>query len=267
MDHAPLNAVLESRRDLDDRHTIFTVTPDEPISFTAGQWTEMGLPRVEASEEGPTADEFVKDGVVRRAYSIASPPGSRSLQFYFNRVDEGQLTRWLWQLQPGERLYVDPEARGHFTLETVGPDTDLLMVATGTGVSPFVSMLQELTATSELGGHVALVHGTRHRALLGWEEMFREMSRFDHRFTYIPVLSREPDGSDWSGERGRVPDVLRDAKAFAKMAGLRLDPAHCRAYLCGNTGMIHTVEEILRPLGHQPRWLDPDGTIHTEIYY
>ncbi len=298
------NATLVQRRDLDKSHTVFTVRPDTPVQFTAGQWTEMGLPKAGAGNRGPSGDEFVKDGVVRRAYSICSAPGGETLKFFFNKVEEGQLTRWLWELQPGDRLYVDPEARGHFTLDAINTvyshahdlhcvdesgeeKPDILFVATGTGLAPFMSILENFSRVAATGegiesasasghGHVdvpwrqlVLIHGTRHEALLACREEIEQVAS-DPRFrvTYIPTLSREPEASSWNGQRGRVTEVVR---AILRKTGdferPELDLSRCHAYLCGNATMIAAVEGELMPHGLVPRWQDPAGTIHTEVYY
>jgi ferredoxin/flavodoxin---NADP+ reductase len=282
----PRNAILIARRDLDRNHTVFTVRPDKPITFTAGQWTELGLPKVAAGMVGPSGDEFVKDGVVRRAYSICSAPESGDLEFYFNRVEEGQLTRWLWELNEGDRLYVDPETRGHFTFDALLPidvmvpvvdhevDTadkpDILFVATGTGVAPFLSMIRHFA----LGGNppwksLCLIQGTRHRALLACEKQLQSIAdEPENRFHYIPTLSREPDHSDWNGERGRVTEVVRaKLRETANSETQTLDISKLHVYLCGNATMIAAVEGELMPHGLIPRWQDPTGSIHTEVYY
>lgn len=302
---APLNATLIARRDLDERHTVFTIAPDHPIPFAAGQWTEMGLPRVEDPKAGPVADEFVKDGVVRRAYSIASAPGEEHLRFFFNRVEDGQLTRWLWALQPGDRLYVDPEVRGHFTLDGLPEGADLLLVATGTGVAPFHSMLQHYAASEERPWRRAmLLHGARHSGLLGFRKELQAISAAHNHLAYLPCLSRQksvppgflpldesaspgpsaekdpaprdivqtsengPEGSTpLVYYRGRVTDLLREPDTIVKNGAPALDPAHCHVYLCGSGSMIRSAEDALMKLGFEPTWANPEGTIHTEVYY
>ena len=267
MTQQPLNATLVKRTDLGPHHTIFRCRHDDgPLSFTAGQWTELGLPRVEPGQLGPQGDEFVKDGVVRRAYSICSSPGDPDVEFFYNKVDNGQLTQWLHRLNEGDRLYVDPECRGHFTLDGVPEASELLFCATGTGISPFVSLLRAFAGTGRWE-RLTLLYGATHASVLGFEEEFRTHVDSDPSICYIPTVTREPEESSWEGRRGRLPELLVNTGAFSEMTGLSLDPGRTHVYLCGNSGMITDMEHLLMPLGFTPRWMDPEGTIRTEIYY
>lgn len=260
----PRNATLISRTNLSDNHTLFRVRPDVPIPFTAGQWTEMGLPKADEGEWGPSGEEFVKDGVVRRAYSIASPTDAPEMEFFFNRVDEGQLTKWLWELKEGDRLYVDPESRGHFTLDGVPSGASLIFIATGTGIAPFACLAREF-AGKKRWKRLVIIQGARFRQHLGFYEKFRFIEEHDSSILYIPVLSKPESG--WKGDKGHVQNLLNAPAAFEKRTGVPLDPGLTHVYLCGNSAMIRAVEDELMPLGFEPRWSDPDGRIHTEIYY
>ncbi|MFH0882363.1 MAG: ferredoxin--NADP reductase [bacterium] len=264
LNNDPCNATLISRNDLGDRHTIFRVRPDIPPTFTAGQWTEMGLPKADEAKWGPSGEEYVKDGVVRRAYSIASAPDQKELEFFFNRVDDGQLTRWLWELKEGDRLYVDPEARGHFTLDSVPAGANLVFAGTGTGIAPFACLVRAYTGKKRWK-RLVVIQGARFREHLGFSDVFRSTQEHDSSISYIPTLSKPEE--DWNGDRGYVQDVIGNSRAFEKRTGVPLDPGRTHVFLCGNSTMIRDVEDRLMPLGFEPRWSDPDGRIHTEIYY
>lgn len=263
--HDSLNATLITREDIAERHTIFAVhlDLDIPHSFIPGQWTELGLPRSDDPDTGPTSMDFVQDGIVRRAYSIASPPDEEHLEFFFNYVEEGGLTPWLWRLKPGERLYVNPEARGGFTLEGLPPHLNVIAIATGTGVAPFASMLRGPEKASNWKSFT-LIHGARFEKQLGFRDEFEALEGTLDGFHYIPTIT-QPDAS-WNGKIGRVQQRLLD-DSLLQIAGLELDPCTSRVFLCGNSDMIHTVEDVLMKRGFRPRWEDADGTIHTEIYY
>jgi ferredoxin--NADP+ reductase len=266
MEAIPLNATLESRRDLDDRHTLFTVRPDHPLAFAPGQWTELGLPRREGHRPGPEGGEFEVGGVVRRAYTIIGRPGEPTFRAFFNRVEGGQLTPWLWRLAPGERLYANPEAKGHFTFEGLRGGRDLLLVGGGTGIAPFASLLAAHAGSGRYR-RAALLHSARVRTLLAFEEELRTTAEADPALRYLPSLTREPAGNGWQGLRGRLPGLFEEREEIEARVGFPLDPASTEVYLCGSTGLIQGVEDRLMAWGFQPRWLDPSGTIHTEIYY
>ncbi|MBD3167106.1 hypothetical protein GF324_10935 [bacterium] len=260
------NAVLAQRIDLDDRYALFRVKPDRPHPpFVAGQWTEMGLPRAEREEEGPTSADFVRDGIVRRAYSIVSAPEDPLWEFFFNHVEEGGLTPWLWRLREGDRLYVEPQARGGFTLDGLPNLHTVLAVATGTGVAPFLSMLRHFRSNPPWQRFV-LLHGARTPARLGYLPELTEYESDHPGFSYLPTVTRPPVDDRWEGLRGRVVEHLR-SDTLAETVGFDIQPGTMRAFLCGNQAMITDVETLLMDRGFQPRWMDEGGDIHTEIYY
>ena len=138
------NATVVNRVDLTDALSIFQIQPDKPPKkrpwFTAGQSCVLGLNNVEKPELGSA----------RRPMSIASPPEADGpIEFYIRRVakpeSQNPLTHLMWRLEGGDRMYMRPVAAGVFTIkDTVGMDDPRirLMVAAGTGVAPFVSMLR-----------------------------------------------------------------------------------------------------------------------------
>ncbi|MBZ0264604.1 ferredoxin--NADP reductase [bacterium] len=267
IENPQLNATLVSRTNISEWHTIFRVELDNgPLEFIPGQWTEMGLPRADREKgiEGPDSVDFVKDGIVRRAYSIASTPGAEYLEFVFNFVETGHLTHWLWKLQPGDKLFVEPEARGGFTISDISPDKILIMVATGTGVAPFISMLRAFHGRKQWEKFV-LIEGARSKSQLPYYDEILELVKKDPSIVYLPTLTRE-ESKDWKGLRGRVQELFR-GNTLEKLADICFAPDCCNSFLCGNSDMIASVESLLIKKGFTPRWQDATGEVHTEFYY
>jgi ferredoxin--NADP+ reductase len=273
------NATLIERRDASDTHAILRIRPDaQPLpAFEPGQFVSLGLARarhddrrLEALSSGllapprvPIARRRVR--IVRRAYSIASSPHERDVyELFVALVPGGRLTPDLWSLAPGARCWVSPEVHGNFTLDELPHGRDLLLVATGTGVAPFVSMLRTYGA-GERWRHVALVHGARRAFDLGYRRELEERAERDPRVTYLPALSREPD-ENWRGLRGRV-QVALESELFRARAGFALDPEHCHALLCGNPAMIADVCDHLKARGFTHDAPRERGNIHFERYW
>lgn len=204
--------------------------------------------------------------MVRRAYSIASAAGpADALEFLVARVAEGKLTPKLWTVEEGGRLWMDDAAEGHFTLERVPPDRDLIMIATGTGVAPFVSMLRTFRAAPPWH-RALLVNGVRYAADLSYRDELEALASDPSRLVYVPVVSREPEGSPWAGLRGRVQQVL-EPTAYRSLTGSPLDPTRCHVMLCGNPLMIESTAAMLCQQGfcvHEP---GQPGNIHFERYW
>lgn len=248
------NAEVSHREEVAEGLWILRVRPlDAEIpEFRAGQYAELGL--------------NLDSKLVRRQYSIASQPSERSfLEFVIVLVEDGQLTPQLYKLGPGERLWLGPKIKGKFTLDEIPSDRDLVMVATGTGNAPYVSMLREYQSKGRWRRFV-LVHGVRHASDLTYsDEMFR-LAETDPSVFYVPLATREPESSAWSGLRGRV-GVALEPETYAKLVGSALAPENCHIFLCGNPEMIDSMQEMLESRGFKKHSRRNPGNLHFERYW
>jgi ferredoxin/flavodoxin---NADP+ reductase len=249
------NATIAGREDLTPSVARFFVRPDGPIpQYEPGQYFSIGLP--------------TRAGMLLRPYSTASPRGTQdALEFLVRRVPTGSFTPSLWRATIGDRAWIGPP-KGLFRLIPKDPRTHLL-VSSGTGIAPFISMLNELLdrdgtgddpvrPEARSGPRVVVAHGVSYAAELAYRERLENTAAANPRFTYVPTVSRpsasENDG--WPGRTGRVESILDDV-----CAELRLDPANTIAYLCGNPEMIATSREALCRLG-----LRADAIIHENYW-
>jgi ferredoxin--NADP+ reductase len=245
---------------------VLHVRPDEPLAhFHPGQFMMAGLPDPQDGESARAEDRPQK--LLKRAYSIASAPtGAEHVEFFVVRVDGGRLTPLLWELKEGDRLYLENRGRGHFTLEGLDCTGDtLVLVATGTGLGPFISMVREYEGRGVLN-RIVLLHGVRERRELGYEEELGLLAARNPDFLYLPVLSREDHTSDWTGLRGRVTGLLEPAR-FLALCGQPLSPETCRVMLCGNPAMIQELSTGLEAQGFAPHKAQHPGRLHYERYW
>lgn len=248
------NATLVERRDANARCMVVRVRPDAARvqPFVAGQFVQLGLPR----PDGATTPDG-RARLVKRSYSLASAPHEDGhWELCLAKVDAGQLTPRLFELRPGDRLWCDDAPKGHFTLERIPREAPLAMVATGTGIAPFVSMLRHLRHG---GDHrpVAIVHGARDPSDLCYDAELRATE-----CAYLPSCSRA--GVDWPGLRGRVQSVL---ERWDELVPWPLSPAGCHVLLCGNPAMIDEVRDLLLPRGFALDTAKASGTLHFERYW
>ncbi|GIW72706.1 MAG: ferredoxin--NADP(+) reductase [Planctomycetota bacterium] len=211
---------------------------------------------------------------LNRLYSIASAPCQRHhLELYIVLVENGAVTPTLFAQPIGaEVLYMGPA--GKFTLEkTERPD--LCLIATGTGLAPYVSMLRQLRHELRAGGgasrprRITLFEGVRYARDLGYHSLLREMEQEGELdLVYIPTVSRpeRDEGFNASLGRGRVNHLVRavlgDEAIEARVPpalpyGLdaetlraRLHPETTAVYLCGNPGMIAELQQFLGARGY-----------------
>jgi ferredoxin/flavodoxin---NADP+ reductase len=266
-----LNAVVTRRVDVAPGLMILGVSPNgwDLARFLPGQFAVLGLP-VSNPRCALSEPEELRTGagaLIRRSYSIASSDGERSdLEFYITLVRSGTLTPRLFALQVGDRLWLGPKASGLFTLRAVPPDRDLVLVATGTGLAPYMSMLR-----SDLlnGGprRIAVIHGARHSWDLGYRAELATLQRLFPRLTYLPVVSRPAEEPvSWGGLTGRVQDVWR-AGHLARLWGRPPDPSFTHILLAGNPEMVDHMEALLAVEGYSRHTRQHPGTVHTEKYW
>ncbi|MFV8871556.1 ferredoxin--NADP(+) reductase [Serratia fonticola] len=208
---------------------LFSITVNAPIdSFTAGQFAKLSL------EIGGER--------VQRAYSYVNAPSDPNLEFYLVTVPEGKLSPSLHQLQPGEEVMVTKEAAGFFVLEEV-PDCDTLwMLATGTAIGPYLSILQE-GKDLERFNNLVLVHAARFARDLSYLPLMQQLQqRFNGKLRIQTVVSREEVAGSLTG---RVPALLEDGRLEAAV-GLTLDAETSHVMLCGNPQMVRDTQQTLK---------------------
>ncbi len=255
------NATLIDRQDLNEDLAIVRVRPDQGRvpAFEPGQYTLIGLYTDELRSNG-------EPRMLRRAYSLASSPAETdALEFYLVRVRDGQLAPGLWSVPEGGRVWLDPKPHGHFTLDQVPPHVDLVLVATGTGLAPYISMLRTYLGRDRWR-RLVIMHGVRTQSDLGYRDEIEAARGVDPSITYLPILSREPADSGWTGLRGRVQDMLVPGR-FRLLTGEPLDPARSYVFLCGHPEMIRTTSEQLAARGFVPKSKDDPGSMHFEKYW
>ena len=258
--HLVYNAILLERQDLSPSLAIFRIEPAErPAAgrrwFEPGQYVSLGMNLDEAGESS-----------VQRAYSIASAPEEpRWLELYIRRAVPANtaypLTHRLWQVRPGERLYASAKITGHFTLEhTLAPDDSRIrvLVGSGTGVAPFVSMVRSARRRGdrELLGRMVVMHGASHAHELGYREEFEAAVR-QGLLAYVPTVSRPRDNPTWTGASGRVETHFDgdNLRAFERRLALGQGEFSSRsavAYVCGFTGTIVGLVSSLLARGFAP---------------
>ncbi len=264
------NATLVERHDITPRLAVFRVRPDaEKYEFVAGQYTVVGLkqgePRVvEADPEEEDSADLEK--MIRRPYSICSSVHTpEALEFYISLLSGGVLTPRLFNLQEGARLFVGSQARGTLTLEKVPAESNVLLVATGTGLGPYVSMLRS-HARDFPAQEIVVLQGASYSRDLGY---FNELTHYASEYPnlhYLPTISRPDQDPVWQGATGRVQNWIWSAD-FSTRFGFPLEPRSTHVFLCGNPDMILETQELLLGRGFTLEAKGVDGDLHVEKYW
>jgi ferredoxin--NADP+ reductase len=238
---------IVDRRDYAPDLWSIRVKPEQKLSFAPGQYATLGVE---------------KDGtVVERPYSIVSSPLEEEIEFFFELVPHGGLTPLLYELKAGDRMLMRRQAKGRFTLDEKSGHTRHFLVATVTGVAPYVSMVRTLARVEKEGklpaGLRLLVLEAASRSWeFGYHDELAELAGKCSWLTFVPTISRPWEDEKWKGEVGRAEDVLRKY-----LDNLQFAPDSATAYLCGHPQMIENAKGILQRRGF------PKESLREEIYW
>lgn len=224
--------------------------------FVPGQFARLGLVPAPGAEP------------VWRAYSIASAPQSDYLEFCSVLVPGGEFTSALAGLAVGDPMLIEPLPNGFLTTERLVPGGHLWMIATGTGLAPYLSMLGDPECWRAWRSLI-VVHSVREAAELAYRDTLQAAAdsplagAAGARLRYVPVVTRER--VEGALDR-RITDLL-DSGALEAAAGASLDPAAGCALLCGNPEMVRAMRERLKARGFAPSRRGQPGTLAVENYW
>ncbi|QDU80982.1 Ferredoxin--NADP reductase [Polystyrenella longa] len=266
-----LNAILAQRIELSPGLAVIRVVPDgwELDEFTPGQFCVLGLPgdapRYPGCEEEAEPVDPAK--MIKRAYSIASSPLANGyLEIYIVMVPTGALTPRLFELKVGDKLWLGPKITGHFTLDHVPDDKHVLMMGTGTGLAPYLSMYRT-KLHEDSSRHFGILHGARHSWELGYYNELTSVARISDRFAYLPSITRpQLEPVPWKGESGYIQDIWA-RRPFDEFLPEPASPDNTHIFLCGNPSMIITMQSVLEQEGFTEHTPKEPGQIHIEKYW
>lgn len=239
-------------------------TRDPEFHFKPGQFARLGLPEDAPSEAAPA---------LWRAYSMVTAPGQDRLGFYSIVVPEGEFSPRLARLRAGDSLYIDKTAFGFLTLDRFADGGDLWLLATGTGLSAYLSMLQDSNTWARFE-RIMLVHGVRTRAELAYRDEIRQWAAQGAPFAsasngararllYLPVATREALPG---APQARITTLIANG-GLEKLAGRALDPAVSKVMLCGNPAMLADSRKLLAERGFAVGRRGNLGNLAVENYW
>ncbi|RMX18099.1 ferredoxin--NADP reductase [Vandammella animalimorsus] len=215
----------------------FTTTRDASLRFSNGHFTMIGL-RVDGKP-------------LLRAYSIASANYEEHLEFFSIKVPNGPLTSRLQHIQPGDTILVGKKPTGTLLLDYLLPGKRLYLLATGTGLAPFLSTIRD-PQTYERFEQVVLVHGTRFVNELAYQELItRTLPEHEvlgeyvkGKLLYYPTVTRE----DFH-HQGRITTLIENGKLFADLGLPPINRAEDRIMICGSPAMLFDLKTLFEQRG------------------
>lgn len=204
----------------------FRTTRDPALRFRNGHFVMIGL--------------HVEGKPLMRAYSVASANHDEHLEFFSIKVPNGPLTSRLQHLKPGDEVIVGRKPVGTLVLDDLRPGKHLYLFSTGTGLAPFISIIQD-PDTYERFEKVVLVHGVRQVDELAYQQFIEHQlpaheylgDLLRDKLIYYPTVTREQYRN-----MGRLTDLIESGKLFSDIGLPPLDPAIDRAMICGSEAML-----------------------------
>ena len=237
--------------------SLFTLrtTRDPRFRFRAGQFARLGVTKADGS-------------TVWRAYSMVSAPHDEFLDFFSIVVPGGEFTSELSRLKQGDELLVERQAFGYLTLDRFVDGRDLWMLSTGTGVAPFLSILQDFEVWERFE-RIILVYSVREARELAYQALISELkdreylAEHAHKLQFVATVTREQHPGALNG---RITSLIESGE-LERAAGLEITPEHSRIMLCGNPQMIDDTRQLLKQRGLQLSLSRRPGQVAVENYW
>jgi len=225
----------------------FKTTRDPGLRFENGQFVMIGME--------------VNGKPLMRAYSIASPNYEEHLEFFSIKVPDGPLTSRLQHLKVGDPLLVSRKPTGTLVLSDLLPGKRLFFFSTGTGLAPFISLIQDPEAYEQYET-IVLIHGVRTVSELAYQDFItKELPQHEYfgdevkqKLLYYPTVTREAYRN-----QGRLTDLIESGKLFEDLGIPPLNPETDRGMICGSPAMLDDTSALLDKRGFNisPRIGDP----------
>ena len=237
--------------------TLFSLrcTRDPGFRFRPGQFARLGVRKASGS-------------IIWRAYSMVSAPHDEFLEFFSIVVPGGEFTSELSRLQVGDELLVERLPFGFLTLDRFVDGRDLWLLASGTGLAPFLSILQDPEVWQRFA-RIVLVYSARSRQELAYQGLIQGLPQRDYlqgcagQLVYLPLVTREPVPGTL---HGRVTTLLANGE-LERAAGFALEPEQGRVMLCGNPQMIDDCRALLKARDMQLSLIRRPGQVAVENYW
>lgn len=254
----------------------FKVTRPDGFKFTAGQFVRLGIhgkdlqyfahnnetKLITSETQGHEAQDYEEqgyeaqgqpidlDGYVFRPYSVASSPYDEFIEFFSVVIPEGEFTSKVNHIQVGDSLLLNTTPFGYLTLARyqLPLPNDLWLLATGTGLAPFLSILKTIDVWQQYQ-RIILVYSARTSQELAYQAQISSIKSIygdnGAAFVFLPIVTRE---ADYAGEKARIPNLILSGK-LTELVGQKLDKERSHVMVCGNPQMVEDTKEALKSIG------------------
>ncbi len=219
------------------------------VKFVAGQYTKISL--------------NINNEEVSRPYSFVNSPNEELLEFYSVSAPSGYFSNHLQKLNKGSLIKVGPRGNGFLVLNEIPIIENIWMLATGTALGPYLSILKTENSWSKFK-KVILVHAVKYKKELTYQDTINSLSdKYKERFIYISFVSRE---KTIDSLMGRIPESIKNG-LIEKKSNIKICPESNHIMLCGNPDMVKESTIELKKIGLKKHRRSDPGHITTENYW
>lgn len=229
---------------------LFSLIIHAPVNnFIAGQFTKLALK--------------IDNKNIQRAYSYVNAPYDKNLEFYLTLIPGGILSPLLYNLKKGDNINIAKKAAGCFIIDNIPICDNLWMLATGTAIGPYLSILQQNKSLNRFN-NIILVYATRFIKDMSYlPRILQLQANYNGKLRVQTIVSREiADGS----LNGRIPNLIANG-SLESSVNLKLDPKNSHVMLCGNPKMVSDTQLTLFKIGMSKHFRHKPGHITTENYW
>ena len=253
-------------------NNIFYLKLEKPLAFTftPGQFARLGIKTRNCENEK----------IIWRAQTIISSPKSNFLEFYLIFIKNQPFSELVKLKNVGDSISLDSQSYGFFTIGRFQISGDLWLLATGTGIAPYLSILtdekiwqkfKKITILHIIRNQSQCIYFDRIRYLLNLEFSSKNINKF----SYIPIFTREENEaiSYLNGEKRnlkfpgkKLVDLLKSGHIQEKI-NCKFSIENSKFMLCGNPDMIKDTRNYLKSLGFLSSRKNKPAQITVENYW
>ncbi|QJC36078.1 ferredoxin--NADP(+) reductase [Enterobacteriaceae endosymbiont of Donacia cincticornis] len=221
-------------------------------NFLAGQFTKLAL--------------IINDRKIQRAYSYINSPKNKNYEFYISNINKGNLTPYLYKLKINDEILISKNALGNFTINNIESCKNLWMFSTGTGIGPYLSILQDGICFQKFK-KIILIHSVRYIENFNYLNLVKKIKqKYSNQLTIKIILTRNIN-IDHSILYGHIPNLIKNG-VLEKNLGIRIDTNDSHVMLCGNPHMIKQTRKFLEQnKNFSKNLINKKGNITYEQYW
>lgn len=247
------NATVIEKKLLSPSLVLLRIIPDKKFTIPSGSYLTLGLkknsPWVQASSPLPFGDHEKNEMIRRPYFPTSSVDNNLYLEFYIHIVRSGELTPRLFHLEKDDRIYVSENPRSYFALDRISHKKDLLLVATGSAIAPYMSIIR-----NEIGKGThqkfIIIHGARYSWDLGFRDELSMLSQITDLFQYIPIVMENLADPTWHGLTGNIQENFISGK-IEKILNTKILAAQTECFLAGAPDMVNAMTNWFHERGFQ----------------